>query len=42
MKDAYQIVDLAEDFTPFKPFLNLLYKGNILEKFVRENKINKI
>lgn len=36
MKDAYQIVDLAEEFSPFKPFLNLLYKGNILEKFVRE------
>ena len=36
MKDSYQVVDLAEDFTPFKPFLNLLYKGNLPEKIVRE------
>lgn len=36
MKDSYQVVDLAEDFTPFKPFLNLLSKGNLSEKIVRE------
>ena len=36
MKDSYQVVDLAEDFTPFKPFLNLLSKGNLPEKNVRE------
>ena len=36
MKDSYQVVDLAEEFTPFKPFLNLLSKGNLPEKIVRE------
>ena len=36
MKDSYQVVDLAEDFTPFKPFLNLLSNGNLPEKNVRE------